>query len=176
MSTVRLFYPTAQEHLTQIQDAYFMAEAIKLSKEALEKDLFPIAAIIVNKGGQIIGRGTNEEKITGTPLDHGEIVAIRNACANIKHRDELEGATIYTTCEPCPMCLGAIYWSKIHRIVYAASIEDTAHVGFNDLSMYQDFKRSRTHRTVPATQLFRHEAFDVLEQWFAGETRERDVI
>lgn len=124
----------------------------------------PFGAIIVNQAGEIIGEGNNQVTSTNDPTAHAEVVAIRNACANIKSF-QLAGCTIYTSCEPCPMCLAAIYWARPDRIVYACSRKDAANIGFDDEYIYQEIPLPIEERAIPTTQLCQKEGLSVFKNW-----------
>ena len=110
----------------------YLKKAINLATKGMEANGGgPFGAIIVDKNGKIVGQGHNKVTSTNDPTAHAEIVAIRNACENL-NTFQLEGCTIYTSCEPCPMCLGAIYWARPDRIIFAAGREDAAKIGFDD--------------------------------------------
>ncbi len=124
----------------------------------------PFGAVIVNQAGEIIGEGNNQVTSTNDPTAHAEIVAIRNACAAINNF-QLTGCTIYTSCEPCPMCLAAIYWARPDRIVYACSRKDAANIGFDDDYIYKEIPLSIEQRAIPTNQLCRDEALSVFKHW-----------
>jgi tRNA(Arg) A34 adenosine deaminase TadA len=123
----------------------------------------PFGAVIVS-GDQVVGRGTNLVTATHDPTAHAEVVAIRHAC-QAKHHFALEGCEIYTSCEPCPLCLAAIYWARIERIFYAANCDDAAAAGFDDRVFYQELAKPAALRTVPMTQRIRSEAQGAFELW-----------
>jgi tRNA(Arg) A34 adenosine deaminase TadA len=142
----------------------FMRRAIALSREGIaDGSGGPIGAVIV-RGGKIIGEGHNRVFETSDPTAHGEIVAIRDAAAREK-APSLPGAVIYTTCEPCPMCLAAIYWAELEHIYYANSKEASAAAGFDDTHLYREFSLDTVERAIPATQLLASEAKATLEAW-----------
>ena len=142
----------------------FMKEAIRLSLErVLEGKSGPFGAVVV-KDDRIIGRGWNQVVGSGDPTAHAEIVAIREACRGLNHY-HLTGCEIYASCEPCPMCLGAIYWARLDRLWYAASREDAAAAGFDDAFIYEELVRPVERRRVPAVQGYRDEARLALEAW-----------
>jgi len=117
----------------------FMKEALKEAKIAVENNEGgPFGAVIVING-KIIGRGHNQVLKLNDPTAHGEIQAIRDACKNIGSFS-LKGATIYTTCEPCPMCFGAIHWARIDKVIFAATKEDAARIGFDDSLLWKIMK------------------------------------
>ncbi len=148
------------------QDRNFMQHAIELARKGMESNEGgPFGAIVV-KDGKIIGEGNNCVTSSNDPTAHAEVVAIRNACKNI-NSFQLEGCYIYTSCEPCPMCLGAIYWARPAKIFYACSKEDAAKIGFDDDFIYQEINTSIEMRTIETLQLMQEEANKVFEAWDA---------
>jgi guanine deaminase len=144
----------------------FMRDAIGLARQNVEQGLGgPFGAVVV-RGGKIIGRGTNRVTATNDPTAHAEIVAIREAC-NVTGRWGLADCEIYCSCEPCPMCLAAIYWARIGKLSYAAQREDAADAGFSDECIYRELSLPITERQVTCTQMFREEALEVLRAWKA---------
>ena len=126
----------------------------------------PFGAVVA-RGGEILGVGTNVVTVTFDPTAHAEIVAIRAACAAAR-TFSLAGATIYCSCEPCPMCLGAIYWARIGRVIYAATRDDAAAAGFDDSLIYRELALGAESRTLPSEQLLREEggrAFAAWREW-----------
>ena len=141
-----------------------MREAISLSrKNILEGKGGPFGAVIV-KDGTVIARGTNLVTSTNDPTAHAEIVAIREACRTLRSF-QLEGCDIYTTCEPCPMCLGAIYWARPRAIYFSNTRDDAAKIGFDDRSIYDEFTRSHGDRKIPIQQILREEAQVAFREW-----------
>lgn len=123
----------------------------------------PFGCVIV-KDGKVIGQGYNEVTSTNDPTAHAEVVAIRNACKNL-NSFKLEGCVLYTSCEPCPMCLGAIYWARPDRVVYACSREDAAAIGFDDDFIYKEIPLQSSERKIQTEQLLRDEGVKVMELW-----------
>src|SRR5215469_996416 len=113
----------------------------------------PFASVIV-KDGKVVAEGVNRVTTTNDPTAHAEVVAIREACRNLKSF-QLTGCDLYTTCEPCPMCLGAIYWARPARVFYACLASDAAAAGFDDAFIYQELKRGHGERQLPMKQLLR---------------------
>jgi guanine deaminase len=145
-------------------------EAIRLAREGMEAGKGgPFGAVIV-KDGQIVGRGFNQVTSTNDPTAHAEIVAIRDACQRLG-TFQLEGCTLYTSCEPCPMCLGAIYWARPARIVYGCFHSDAAEAGFDDHFIYQELEKPRDQRSIPMQQLLRDEAWTVFADWIEKENK-----
>jgi guanine deaminase len=142
----------------------FMREAIRLSVENMKAGKGgPFGAVIV-KDGKIVARGFNQVTSTNDPTAHAEVVAIRNAC-NALGSFQLEGCEIYTSCEPCPMCLGAIYWARPSKIYFANTKKDAAAIGFDDQFIYDEIDLSLTARKLPAEQLLRNEAIVAFREW-----------
>ncbi|MEN0057589.1 MAG: nucleoside deaminase [Bdellovibrio sp.] len=142
----------------------FMLRAIELSRKNMQAGAGgPFGAVIV-KDGIVIGEGWNKVTSSNDPTAHAEISAIRNACETVKNFN-LENAEIYTSCEPCPMCLAAIYWARIGRIYYANTRKDAADINFDDDFLYQEIPKDPTHRKVPMIQTEHAEALKVFEEW-----------
>jgi guanine deaminase len=142
----------------------FMREAIALSLENVRTNKGgPFAALIV-KEGKIIGRGTNLVTSSNDPTAHAEISAIREACSSLK-TFKLTGCDIYTSCEPCPMCLGAIYWARLDRIYFANSRTDAAKIGFDDKLIYREIALPVSRRKIPTTRLMGKEALKAFREW-----------
>lgn len=142
----------------------FMAEAIKLSLKVMRANKGgPFGAVVV-KDGVIIARGFNRVTSTDDPTAHAEVVAIRKACQKLK-TFQLTGCELYTSCEPCPMCLGAIYWARLDKVYYANTEEDAARVGFDDHFIYQELERPLGKRRLPIKQMMREEALQVFKEW-----------
>jgi len=142
----------------------FMKEAIKLSLENMEKNAWwPFGAVVV-KDGKIVGRGWNQVIATNDPTAHAEMTAIRDACKNLWVFN-LQDCEIYTSCEPCPMCYGAISRARIKKIYYANTEQDVADIGFDDSAFYEDIKKEFTHRSIPVEQMLHDEALVVFKEW-----------
>ncbi|MGA3266155.1 MAG: nucleoside deaminase [Verrucomicrobiota bacterium] len=144
----------------------FMRAAIRLSQEGLRhNDGGPFGAVVVRRG-KIIGRGWNRVTSANDPTAHAEIMAIREACRRLKNF-RLDGCELYASCEPCPMCLAAIYWARIGKIYYANSQRDAAAIGFDDALIYREVARPLSRRQIPMRQLLRSEALKVFAEWKA---------
>ena len=142
----------------------FMREAIRLSKEKmLEGFGGPFGAVIV-KDGQIIARGFNQVLATHDPTAHAEVTAIREACRNLQTH-VLEGCQIYTSAEPCPMCMASIYWARLSECYYGNPKEATAAIGFDDHFIYDEFARPMEERTLPMAQILPDEALEAFKLW-----------
>jgi guanine deaminase len=150
----------------------WMEEAIALSRRNIRNNKGgPFGAIIVHQN-RILSRGTNLVTSSKDPTAHAEIVAIRKAC-RLKKSFSLEGCDIYTSCEPCPMCLSAIYWARVRRIYYANSRSDAARIGFDDKFIYDEISRPLPKRKIASVQLMRREALSAFQEWMKKENRIR---
>ena len=142
----------------------FMKEAIKLADANIRQGVGgPFGAVIV-RDHTILAHGVNMVTSTNDPTAHAEIVAIRNACT-VLNSFSLSGCSIYINCEPCPMCLAAIYWAGIEKVYYAATRKDAAEIGFADNYIYDEIAKKTNQRTIPSRQLMRSEALTVFETW-----------
>ena len=142
----------------------FMREAIRLSEEKMAAgEGGPFGAVIV-KNGAVVGRGWNRVTSANDPTAHAEVEAIRDACTNLG-TFSLEGCEIYSSCEPCPMCLAAIYWARLDALYFAASRDDAAHAGFDDALLYEEIEKPIQSRRIPTVQSLQPEARAVLNQW-----------
>lgn len=141
-----------------------MARAIELARENVRAGLGgPFAAIVV-QDGRVIACGTNLVTSTNDPTAHAEVVAIREAC-RVLRSFRLAGCDIYTTCEPCPMCMGAIYWARPARLYYAGTRADAARIGFDDAYIYEQLQAPVDQRAIPMQQLGREQALDSFAEW-----------
>lgn len=148
----------------------FMREAIALSIEKMEAgEGGPFGAVVV-KDGAIIGRGWNRVTTSNDPTAHAEVMAIRDACRTLNTFD-LSGCEMYASCEPCPMCLAAIYWARLDRLWFAAGRSDAARAGFDDEFIYREVSRDWKTRTLPAERLLSTEAQKAFEGWKAKTDR-----
>ena len=150
-------------------DKQFMREAIRLANESVERGGGPFGAVIV-KDGEVIAGSSNSVTIDNDPTAHAEVNTIRKACRKLGTFD-LSGATIYTSCEPCPMCLGAIYWARISRIFYGNNRKDARDIDFADDFIYEELDRPLNERTVPIIPLLRDEALISFRMWMAKEDK-----
>lgn len=148
----------------------FMREAIALSIVKIEAgEGGPFGAVIV-KDGKIAGRGWNRVTSTNDPTAHAEVMAIRDACRNLGTFD-LSGCEIYASCEPCPMCLAAIYWARLAKLYFAAARADAAEAGFDDKMIYREISKDWNNRKLPAEQGLQNEARKAFEAWKAKAGR-----
>ena len=140
-----------------------MTRAIELSIESVNLGGGPFGSIIV-KNDKVIAEGSNKVTLNNDPTAHGEIVAIREACKKLNNFN-LSGCELYSTCEPCPMCLSAIYWSRINKIYYANTRKDARKIDFDDSSIYSELQKNINERKIPMTQIMRNEALKAFELW-----------
>lgn len=147
-----------------------MQEAITLSKEKMQENQGgPFGAIVV-KDKVIIGRGWNQVTSANDPTAHAEIMAVREACLRLGSF-HLEGCEVYTSCEPCPMCLGALYWAKVKAVYYANTRHDAAQIGFSDEFIYREMVLPPGKRTLKMVQLDQSEALKIFEAWKQKEDK-----
>ena len=148
----------------------FMREAIRLSLENVESgNGGPFGAVVV-KNGEIIARGVNNVTSHNDPTAHAEVTAIRNACKKL-NSFQLEGCEIYTSCEPCPMCLGAIYWARPDKIYFANTKQDAAAIDFDDQFIYEEIELPYPERKLPTEQLLREEALVAFKKWSESDQK-----
>lgn len=141
-----------------------MRRAIALAAENVRSGRGgPFAALVV-KDGRVIAEGLNRVTSSNDPTAHAEVVAIREACRALGSF-QLTGCDLYTTCEPCPMCLGAIYWARPARVFYAGTAADAVAAGFDDAFIYDELRRSVAQRRIPMTQLLREESLAIFSAW-----------
>jgi len=151
-----------REH--KIMSADFMRRAIALGLENIRTGGGgPFAALVV-KDGSVVAEGANRVTTTNDPTAHAEVVAIREACRKLGDF-QLSGCDLYTTCEPCPMCLGAIYWARPARVFYACLAADAAAAGFDDAFIYEELKLPLAARRIPMEQLLRGESLAIFSLW-----------
>ena len=148
----------------------FLERAIELSRQGMEKENGGPFGCVIVKDDTIIGEGFNRVTATNDPTAHAEIVAIRQACRNL-NAHQLDGCEVYTSCEPCPMCLGAIYWARPKRVIYANTRYDAATIDFDDEFIYKEINTDLTQRRIP----FIHEphplALQVFDDWKKKENK-----
>jgi tRNA(Arg) A34 adenosine deaminase TadA len=145
-------------------DNPFMARAIQLSIDNVRSGRGgPFGAVVV-KHGAIIGEAANQVTSTNDPTAHAEVLAIRAACQKLGAFD-LDGCEIYTSCEPCPMCLGAIYWARLSRVYFANVGADASKIGFDDSRIYREIAKPPSQRKIPMIQMMREEALQAFHAW-----------
>lgn len=152
---------------TEEQNLEFMRKAIALSDESVSVGGGPFGAVIV-KDGKIVGAAANRVTLNNDPTAHAEVMAIREACQNLGTFD-LSGCTLYASCEPCPMCLSAIYWARIEEYFYANDKNDAKSIDFDDAFIYEEIDKKPGERYIKREQILRGEAIKVFEKW-----REKD--
>ncbi len=146
------------------KDFYFMRRAIALAGEGMDSNAGgPFGAVIV-RNDEIIAEGCNKVTSTNDPTAHAEIIAIREACRKLGSF-QLEDCTIYCSCEPCPMCFGAIYWARPRKVFFACNREDAAVIDFDDEFIYEELKKGYSGRKISFVSLLRDEALPVFEKW-----------
>ena len=151
---------------------YFMKETIELSRSNIRKGTGgPFAALVV-RDATVIARGTNRVTSANDPTAHAEIVAIREAC-RVLGTFQLAECVLYSSCEPCPMCLGAIYWARPKAVYFANTRTDAASVGFDDEFLYHELTLPLERRKIPISQMLRDEAFEVFREWEKMENKVR---
>lgn len=149
-----------------------MRHAVRLAQAGVDGNSGgPFGAVVV-KDGRVIGEGWNRVTSTNDPTAHAEVVAIRGACETLK-TFQLEGCEIYTTCEPCPMCLGAIYWARPAAVYIGCNREDAAAIGFDDQMIYEELDKPLDSRRIKMKTLLREEALEVFRSWEAKEDKIR---
>ncbi len=147
-----------------MEEAQFMDEAVRLSLQNMQTgEGGPFGAVVV-KDGKIISRGNNQVLKTSDPTAHAEMVAIREAC-KVLGTFQLDGCELYTSCEPCPMCLGAIYWARPTKVYYANTRQDAADIGFDDAFIYQEINTSFEKRQIPMIHLPHTQAIQAFQHW-----------
>ena len=146
------------------REEHFMNEAIYLSAKGITSNQGGPFGCVVVKNDQIVGRGHNQVTSTNDPTAHAEVVAIRDACKNLQ-TFQLDDCEIYTSCEPCPMCMGAIYWARPTKVYFANSRTDAANIGFDDSMIYDELTCDHSLRRIPIIQLGRDNALKVFDQW-----------
>ncbi len=141
-----------------------MREAIRISIRKMRSNHGgPFGAVVVRRG-KIVGRGWNRVTSTNDPTAHAEVMAIRQACRRLK-TFQLADCDIYASCEPCPMCLAAIYWARIRRVFYANAQKDAASIGFDDGLIYHELLQPASRRKIPMKQFLRNEAIKAFTEW-----------
>ena len=141
----------------------FMQRAIELSIESINSGGGPFGSVIT-KGNEIISEGMNRVTVNNDPTAHGEITAIRQACKKLNKFD-LSGYELYTNCEPCPMCLSAIYWSHINKVYYANTRDDAHNIDFLDPIIYSELQKDNKEKTISMIQMMREEGLKAFEIW-----------
>jgi tRNA(Arg) A34 adenosine deaminase TadA len=146
------------------KDIAFMRRAIDLAQDGVDSNHGGPFGCVIAKDGRIVGEGCNEVTSTNDPTAHAEVVAIRAACRNLDSF-QLDGCVVYTSCEPCPMCLGAIYWARPAAIFFAGTRDDAASAGFDDELFYDELEKPNEERQLKMQNLLRNEAKEVFRRW-----------
>ena len=147
----------------------YIEAAVRLARESVDSGGGPFGAVVL-RGGVVVGRGMNRVTVNQDPTAHAELVAIRDAAQRLRCFD-LGGCVLYASCEPCPMCLGAIFWSRIDAVYYAATAADAARAGFPDAELYEQVCLSPQQRRLPMVQIASPHGRDAFEAWRAKEDR-----
>ena len=142
----------------------FMARAIQLSLENVRSGLGGPFGCVIVKDGNVIAEGANQVTAMNDPTAHAEVLAIRRACQKLRGF-ELRGCDLYTSCEPCPMCMGAIYWARMNKIYFANLSADAAKIGFDDSAIYEELTQPHAQREIPMIQMMREEALAAFHAW-----------
>ena len=145
-------------------DRKFLLEAIELAKEGVEKGAGGPFGCVIVKDGVIVGKGHNQVTSSNDPTAHAEVMAIRDACAKLGAY-QLTGCDLYTSCEPCPMCLGAIYWARPRRVIYACTRDEAADAGFDDAVIYQEINIPAEKRKIPFDHQCLSQASALFDLW-----------
>jgi tRNA(Arg) A34 adenosine deaminase TadA len=154
-----------------IDDATLLEHAVALSREHMRRGAGgPFGAVIADARGRIISEGWNCVTSSNDPTAHAEVTAIRRACTDLG-RFDLSGHVIYSSCEPCPMCLAAVYWARLDRLVFANSREEAAAIGFDDAAIYAEIPKDIGERSIPTTHMPTSEAKAVFAEWMAKTDR-----
>lgn len=148
----------------------YMQEAVTAALKGMQNNEGGPFGCVIVKDGKIIGKGNNKVTSTNDPTAHAEVTAIRDACKNLGSF-QLEGCTIYTSCEPCPMCLGAIYWARPEKVYYGSTKTDAAHIGFDDDFIYEELKLPYADRSIPFEQLAPEVAITPFQEWATKEDK-----
>jgi guanine deaminase len=146
------------------KDRSYLRQAIALAKEGIEKRQGGPFGCVIVKNGEVIGKGFNKVTSSHDPTAHAEVEAIRDACGRLGDH-QLTGCDLYTSCEPCPMCLGAIYWARLSRVVYASTRNQAADAGFDDDLIYKEIDRPMTGRQIPFEFQSQPEVIELFGLW-----------
>jgi tRNA(Arg) A34 adenosine deaminase TadA len=155
--------------MTEEQKA-FMKMAIELSRSGMDSGRGGPFGCVIVKDGKVVGLGSNSVLETNDPTAHAEIVAIRDACNNLGHF-QLDGCEFYTSCEPCPMCLGAIYWARPSKVFFANDKKDAASAGFDDDFIYRELDLPYGKRKIPFVQGMQEQANEIFQEWLLKENK-----
>ena len=148
----------------------FMQEAVNAALKGMQNNEGGPFGCVIVKDGKIIGRGNNKVTSTNDPTAHAEVIAIRDACKNLDSF-QLEGCDVYTSCEPCPMCLGAIYWARPDKVYFGSNQTDAANIGFDDAFIYKEIPLPYKERSIPFEQLLPEMAITPFQEWEKKEDK-----
>lgn len=141
----------------------FMEMAARISSDNIDRGGGPFGAVIV-RDGEVIATGANCVTLNNDPTAHAEVTAVRNACGKL-HTFQLTGCVVYSSCEPCPMCLSALYWAGVKKIYYGNTQEDADHIDFSDKFIYEELAKRKTERTIPSIHVRNATALKAFEKW-----------
>jgi tRNA(Arg) A34 adenosine deaminase TadA len=147
----------------------YMRRALALACDSVASGGGPFGAVVV-RDGQVVAEGLNRVTVWNDPTAHAEIVAVRGACSKLG-RFDLRGCDVYSSCEPCPMCLGALHWARVDTIYYSATRHDAARAGFDDAALYDEFSRAMAERATPIRRLLPEAATEPFEAWLKQAQR-----
>jgi guanine deaminase len=150
--------------MTNSRDRSYLHQAIDLAREGIRQGKGGPFGCVIVKDGEVIGKGNNQVTSSNDPTAHAEVVAIRTACAHLNSY-QLAGCTVYASCEPCPMCLGAIYWARPDRLIFASTRLDAADAGFDDDLIYKEIALPASERLIPFEFMPEPEAIEVFKTW-----------
>lgn len=152
------------------KDTIFMQEALNLARHGItQRHGGPFGAVVVLEN-EIIGRGWNQVLRNNDPTAHAEVIAIRDACSRLK-QFHLQGASLFTSCEPCPMCLSAAYWAQIGEIIFAADANDVTAIGFSDRRIRDQLQQPMQLGSIPSRQVLREQSLEIFRQWHTDPDR-----
>lgn len=152
------------------RDEYFMRRAIQMAEKGMDSNAGGPFGCVIVKDGKIIAEGHNCVTSTNDPTAHAEVVAIREACKALGSF-QLDGCTIYTSCEPCPMCFGAIYWARPKMVYFACTKKDAAQINFDDQFIYDELEKEIDNRAIKFIKLMQKEAIPVFEKWASKQDK-----
>lgn len=152
------------------RELLYMHEAVLLAREGVAKNFGGPFGCVIVKNDEIVGRGCNRVLIDNDPTAHAEIVAVRNACKHLQ-TFQLDGCEVFSTCEPCPMCMGALYWARPAKIYYANTREDAANIGFDDNMIYEELNKNLDERKFVMQCIGREDAIKLFEEWQLKEDK-----
>jgi len=150
--------------MTSFKDKEFLQQAIELAKQGIEKGVGGPFGCIIVRDGEVVGKGSNQVTSTNDPTAHAEVVAIRDACRHLGNY-QLTDCDVYTSCEPCPMCLGALYWARPRRVIYASTRDEAAEAGFDGAFIYLEINVAAGERKIPVDHQSLEEAAALFGLW-----------